>query len=112
MRTLEKIIDSVRSNEDVDNEELKYALLAMLKLHAKCVNEIDMVLSKKPSDAFHAIYLLAITNDRQERNAYGTPPDAWIGWQNDPRNPTYQALWKSFKLSAVAIPANPHADID
>lgn len=90
MRSLFEIVESVKDDQPVETDELKYALLAYVSMfnieHQQLRKEL---LREKPSPK--VIADMKLNNSFEMYNkALNMSPKEWLGHANDPRNAEYQ----------------------
>ena len=87
MKTLFEIIEDVKLNNPVDEQDLRYALLAESYLcNMKSALLLDIYQKDKPRMYDKRIEI----NLEAGSKALNKPPKEWLGWNNDPANPEYQ----------------------
>ncbi len=80
MRTLHEILTDLKDGKLVDDEESRYAALALDQLLVVSLNAMSRVESSVVATAFSAVL-----------RASTSCPKAWLGWDRDPENPDFQA---------------------
>jgi hypothetical protein len=87
MHTLLDTIRDIKDNKKPDYEDLRYAVLALLKLNAVTQSILEDVSSDTPVGSLASkkrkIKLLF-------SQALITSPKEFVGWKDDPENPEYQ----------------------
>lgn len=90
MRSLDLIIEDLKSGKDITYTECRYALLVyegLLNLdHSRL---LDITHSAKPVVAAELQRIGEQSHNRIQM-ALSRPPDDYLGWNNDPKNPDYQ----------------------
>lgn len=86
-KTLFEIIEAVKTNQPVDEQDLRYALLAESYL-ANMANSLLLRLYQK--DKPPLFDMLIANNHKANNTSLNKPPKEWLGWDNDPDNPAYQ----------------------
>lgn len=87
MKTLFEIIEDVKLNNPVDEQDLRYALLAESYL---CNMKGSLLLAIYQKDKPRMYDKRIEINHEAESTALKKPPKEWLGWNNDPENPEYQ----------------------
>lgn len=80
MRTLHEILTDLKDGKLVDDEESRYAALALDQLLVVALNVMGRVESSVVAPAFSAVL-----------RASTSCPKHWLGWDRDPENPDFQA---------------------
>ena len=97
--TLYEIIESVKSNEPVDREDMIYAILMLDSLWF-----FEKRVIRDLADAKRGTRIAMLNGDplfqekesfRRTKTALDKNPKEWMGWDNDPKNPNYQRFRKS-----------------
>lgn len=102
MKTLSEIIEAVKANERPDYEELRYALLAVSFLHFMDHTEVRKRAARADATTFDKLNFSESFN--RSKRAMAADPKTYVGWNNDPENPAYQARVKlANKLVEKAI---------
>jgi len=88
MRTLNEIIEAVKSNKETTHEECSYALLVMEILwsfDSRSIRRMD-------ENTFKSGMLDFIKKEsfRRAKTALDKDPQQYLGWNYDPKNPQYQ----------------------
>lgn len=96
MRTLFEIAEAAKANEPTTHEECLYAMLAYQALHQFTAQALRR-LCEHPN-LVHGP--LGIAFERSEdfnrhKAALNESPVEYVGWENDPKNPDYQAFRKT-----------------
>ncbi len=95
MRDLIQIVEDVKDGQKPDYEELRFALLAYVSMfnieHRQLREEL---MRDKPQPQFIRDMKLKNSFDMY-KGALNTDPKGWLGWTNDPDNPTYQKMRKA-----------------
>jgi hypothetical protein len=86
MRTLSEIIESVKTNEKPDYEELRYALIAMTYL----MNDTSRWYRELLMGKMSPLMIEFMKKENRYGKALAMSPKEYIGWSNDPENPKYQ----------------------
>lgn len=84
MRTLSEIIDSVRSGERPEYDELRYAVCALEALQTFDSMAFTRILVKRAN-----VKIELEERHRRIKTALQTNPKAYVGWNNDPDNPEF-----------------------
>ena len=90
MRNLSEIIEAVKTDQEVTEEELRYGLLAISSLLSFDHRQLREELTKEPRSAKVFRDLKAEDSFNRYRNALNKSPKEWLGWGYDPKNPEYQ----------------------
>jgi hypothetical protein len=89
VRILADIVEACKTNQPVDNEELKYALLVYVSMfnieHAQFQKELS---GKGTIECLRQIRLES--SFKMYHTALNKSPKEYLGWDNDPANPAYQ----------------------
>jgi len=104
MRTLFEIIESAKDGNKPTHDECYWTMLALDALHNFDARD---VLEMK-SDSQLRKELRASESFRRNKSALNTPPDKFVGWNNDPTNPAYQKMRKV----AFGLLAKVEAEMD
>ena len=94
MRKLSEIVEAVQGNEQVTEEELRYALCAVNALAGFDTRALRKLYSaevegKRPFLVNSAVYQ-ADESHKRWKAALAMPPKEFVGWNDDPVNPDYQ----------------------
>ena len=101
MKNLVDIIEDCQLNKEVDNKDLRYAVIALKTI----ANMASTSLRSFYKDDMNIFDRLRVENfSKCYSNALNKPPKDWLGWGYDPENPEYQKFhaWGS-KLVDKAI---------
>lgn len=102
MRELGEIIEAIKTNKEVTHEEAIYSVLVLTSVANDLSCKFGDLLVNGWSDLKKELY------KHQKGSMYSIalskPPDKFLGWDNDPKNPDYQKFhaWGS-KLVEKAI---------
>jgi hypothetical protein len=97
-KTLSEIIDAVRDGERVDYDDLRYAVCAL-----EALTIFDRMAFMKLAEAEREGKKPILTRSAQwqweehfnrQKRARSAPPKEYVGWNNDPDNPEFQARRK------------------
>jgi len=108
MRTLGEVVDRVKSNKPVTEEELIYSVIALESLNTFDSLSLMRICEAKADGKVHWL----TGNPKWEykesfertKLAFSKPPKEWVGWNNDPKNPEYRKMrQKSIKLADKII---------
>jgi hypothetical protein len=88
-RSLGDIIDALKDGAPVDHDDLRYAVLALSALHYFAHASL-IRLQEYPDSKVITLDSEIEEAFRRDKDAFATPPKAWVGWNNDPANPAYQ----------------------
>jgi hypothetical protein len=92
MRSLEEILDSLKANEKPNYEELRYSALCLAwLLNFEHVN-LAQVLSHKKDFTDSVKKSMLKESIRRYKDALKSDPKKYLGWNQDPENPNYQAF--------------------
>lgn len=103
MRTLNDIIDAVKSNEETTKEELLYALLTVNALSIFDRQSLEKLAEKDTNPHLFSAGYQFKESWRRWKEAGNKNPKDWLGYNNDPTNPEYQKERKIFKKLADKI---------
>ena len=99
--TLYEIIESIKSNKPVNDEDMKYAILMLDSLwffEKRAIRDL--------ADAKRGTRIAMLNGDplfqekesfRRTKTALDKNPKEWMGWNNDPNNPDYQKIEELLK---------------
>ena len=90
MRTLSEILTSAKDGEKPNHDECYWAMLALSALNHFNYSALER-LTKNTGGPFGADFQLEEAFNR-EKAALNKSPQEWVGWNNDPSNPTYQRM--------------------
>lgn len=101
MRTLDEIIEAIKTNEPVTHDEATYSVLVLSSLMNVISYKFHDLLINGWSQLKKDLYL---KGKSQYSSALVVPPDKFMGWDNDPKNPDYQKFHKmGLKLADAAM---------
>jgi len=90
MRILSEIVEATKTNQPVEFEELRYALLVYVSMMNMDHRKLrDTLLAEKPIPEFIR-KMKADNSFNMYHNALNKSPKEYLGWNNDPENPEYQ----------------------
>lgn len=88
MSTLFEIVEAVKSNEAVDHDDLRYALLALAALHTFERSSVERMANRAESPALRKAELEE--SWRRSKTAFAAEPKTWLGPGNLPESEEYQ----------------------
>lgn len=87
MRTLDEIIEAIKTNQLVTHDEAIYSVLVLTSVANDVSHKFNDLLCNGWSDLKKELH-------KKQKSVYGLalskPPDEFLGWNNDPKNPDYQ----------------------
>lgn len=94
MRTLFEIIEDVKDGKKPDYDEILYSLLVYQNLFSMDHRNLrEELMKEKVSPAF--LRQMKVENSfNAYKNALNKDPKEFLGWNNDPENPSYQEFRK------------------
>ena len=97
MRDLSEIIEDCKLNQKPDYDELRYSVLVLTGVLNLVNNDLCTlyVEGKMPNELVRRLKLDGICT--MYSKALRKPPKEYLGWNNDPENPDYQAFHKVAK---------------
>jgi hypothetical protein len=88
MRTLDEIIEAIKTNQPVTHDEAIYSVLVLTSVANDLSYKFGDLLCNGWSDFKKELFKKQKTS--MYNRALNNPPDKFMGWDNDPRNPDYQ----------------------
>ena len=88
MRELGEIIEAIKTNKEVTHEEAVYSVLVLTSVANDIYNKFADLLCNGWSELKKDLY--KHSKSGMFESALKNPPDKFLGWNNDPKNPEYQ----------------------
>lgn len=90
MKTLDEIIEELKTNGKPEYEDLRYSVLVLVgMLNMDHINLRNVLMSEKELSPL-VKKLKAENSFSMYKTALNKPPKEYLGWNNDPENPEYQ----------------------